>query len=109
MLVNLTFYLNLSNCKKKISKMSYMTSAALIILFLIMVEPHPICQQTADQHNATISGPTCNTNLTANETLLNEWLSLNDKSEGIDQLRSHKDSSIASILLNLTTTMVILT
>ena len=87
--------------------MSYVTSAALMVLFLIIVEPHPICQPTADQHNATISGPTCNTNLTANVTLLNEWLSLQDQSEGIDQLRSHKDSSIASNLLHLTATMVI--
>ena len=81
--------------------MSHITSAALMILFVIivLVEPHPICQ------NIT-SVPTCATNLTANVTILNEWLSLHDNSEGIDQLRSHKESSIASILLSLTTTTV---
>ena len=79
--------------------MLYMTSAVLMILFAIIAEPYPVCQQMT-------SGPTCNSNLTANVTLLNEWLSLHDNSEGIDQLRSHKDSSIASILLNLTSAMV---
>lgn len=79
--------------------MLHITSAALIILFVTIVESYPLCQQIT-------SGPTCTTNLTANITVLDEWLSLHDNSEGIDQLRSHKDSSIASILLNLTTTMV---
>ena len=73
------------------------------------VEPHPICQETNDQQNSTtIAEATCYTNLTANETILNEWLSLHDKSEGINQLHRRKTSSIASVLLNLTAEMVII-
>lgn len=65
-----------------------------------------VCQQIAGQQNSTTIEPTCYP--TANATFLNEWLSLQDESEGINQLRSRKASSITRILLNLTTTMVIL-
>lgn len=75
----------------------------IVALMLMTVEPHPICQQTGGQQNSTAIQPTCYANLTANETFLNEWLSLHDESDGIDELRSRKDGSIASILLNLTT------
>ena len=88
--------------------MQYLITAALMILFLMIVEPHPICKETIDQQNFSTAQPACYANLTANETFLNEWLSLHDDSEGINQLRRRKDSSIASVLLNLTAEMVII-
>ena len=87
--------------------MQYLVTAGLIILFLVIVEPHPMCPEIVHHQNSTIE-PACYTNVTANETFLNEWLSLNDKSEGINQLRRRKDSSIVSILLSLTAEMVII-
>ena len=87
--------------------MHWLIIIALAISFLMRVQPHPVCQQTIDQKNTT-DGPTCSTNLTANVTLLKEWLSLHDESKGIDQLRSRTENSITSILLNHTTTMVII-
>lgn len=88
--------------------MQYLVTAGLMILFLVIVEPHPMCLETVDHQNSTTVEPACYTNVTANETFLNEWLSLHDKSEGINQLRRRKDSSIVSILLNLTAEMVII-
>lgn len=89
--------------------MQYLISAVLLISLLMIVEPRPMCHmhKDANHHNDTWE-PTCYTNLTADVAFLREWLSLHDESEGIDQLRNRKDSSIASILLTLTTTMVIL-
>ena len=74
--------------------MQSLISAVVIVLLVMLVEPHPICKQTSE--------PTCYTNLTANLSFLNEWLSLNDESKGLDQLRKHKHNSIANILINLT-------
>jgi len=88
--------------------MQNLITAAITLSLLIVVKPHPICNQTTDQHNTATSELACNTNLTASLAFLNDWLSLHDESKGIDQLRSRIDSSIASILLNLTTTLVIL-
>lgn len=88
--------------------MQYFISAIVIGLLVINVECHPICKQTADQLNATTNEPSCSTNLTANATFLNEWLSLHDDSEGIDQLRNRKSNTIADILLKQTTTTVII-
>ena len=87
--------------------MQYLVTAGLIILFLVIVEPHPMCLEIVDHQNSTVE-PACYINVTANETFLNEWLSLYDKSEGINQLRRRKDSSIVSILLSLTAEMVII-
>ena len=87
--------------------MQYLVTAGLMILCVVIVEPHPMCPETVDYQNSTVE-PACYTNVTANETFLNEWLSLHDKSEGINQLRRRKDSSIVSILLSLTAEMVII-
>ena len=82
--------------------MQSLVSAIVIVLLVTLVEPHPICKQATDQSNTTTSRPTCNTNLTANISFLDEWLSLHDESQGLDQLRRHKHSSTASILFRLT-------
>ena len=74
--------------------MQSLISAVVLVLSVILVEPHPICKQTSE--------PTCYTNLTANISFLNEWLSLNDESQGLDQLRRHKHNSTANILMRLT-------
>ena len=77
-----------------------MSVVVAILLMMMMVQPHPICNTNFNPD------PTCSTNLTANESFLNEWLSLHDESKGIDQLRGRRNKSIASILLNFTTTKV---
>lgn len=83
--------------------MQCMTSAVVIVLLVVMiVESHPICNYAATNE------PTCYTNLTANVSFLNEWLSLHDNSEGINQLRGRMDNTIVKSLLQLTTSTVIL-
>ena len=78
--------------------MKCIISAVVIATLVMIVKSHPICQQAV---NATTSEP-CYANPTANVSFLNEWLSLHNNSQGINQLRRTKDSSIASQLLQLT-------
>ena len=86
--------------------MKCIISAVVITTLVMIVKSHPIpvCQQAV---NATTS-ESCYANPTANVSFLNEWLSLHDNSQGINQLRSRKDSSIASKLLLQLTSNVIL-
>lgn len=78
--------------------MKYMISAVVLVTIVMIVKSHPICKETTDQSSDTA----CYTNLTANISFLNEWMSLHDKSKGINALRRHKSNSIASILFKLT-------
>ena len=84
--------------------MKCIISAVVIATLVMIVKSHPICQQAV---NATTNEP-CYANPTANVSFLNEWLSLHDNSQGINQLRSRKDSSIVSKLLLQLTSNVIL-
>jgi len=60
---------------------------AVILLQSLLVQSHPINM---------ICVPVCSPNVTANETLINHWLS-NDDSTGIDQLLDHEDTVIKSL------------
>jgi len=68
---------------------------AVVLLPFLVVQSHPINM---------ICVPVCSPNVTANETLINDWLS-NDDSTGIDQLLDHEDTVIKS-LKNLSSTDV---
>jgi len=60
---------------------------AVVLLQLLLVQSHPINM---------ICVPVCSPNVTANETLINDWLS-NDDSTGIDQLLDHEGTVIKSL------------
>ena len=64
------------------------TVFTVLLLPLLLVHSHPINM---------ICVPVCSSNVIANKTLLNHWLS-NDDSTGIDQLLNHKGSVIRTLM-----------
>ena len=62
---------------------------------LLIVHSHPINM---------VCVPVCNTSITANEILINHWLS-NDDSTGIDQLLN-KEGTVTEVLIRLSSTDV---
>jgi len=67
----------------------------VLLMPLLLVYSHPINM---------ICVPVCNTSISANETLINHWLSNND-STGIDQLMN-KEGTVTERLLKLSSTEV---
>jgi len=67
----------------------------LLLMPLMLVHSHPINM---------ICVPVCDTSITANETLINHWLS-NDDSTGIDQLLNN-EGTVNGVLMKLSSTEV---
>jgi len=84
-------------CTNSLKKMKTVVFGVLL-LPLLLVCSHPINM---------ICIPVCSPNVTANETLVNHWLS-NEDSTGIDQLLNHKGTIIRSLMNLLSTDVSIL-
>ena len=77
-----------------------------VSLLVLVVNSHPICTSIIQQLREIVPDKACSDNITANVTFYNKWLDLSDDSKGIDQLRSRSTNTVASKLLNTSSTKV---